>query len=129
MMMLRKLAISSGSIESVKSSMPCALENPCPVAVRGQHVGEARQRVEPVPLAEVDGRLVAEAPVRLVGSLKYSSENGSNSTGVGSTVMSCSLTFGRGATVTDGIDRLAPPRSTASTTEISSSTSISEPLM
>ena len=38
-----------------------------PVAVRGQHVGEARQRVEPVLLAEVDGRLVAEPPVHLGG--------------------------------------------------------------
>ena len=36
-----------------------------PVAVRGQHVGEARQRVEPVLLAEVHRRLVAEPPVHL----------------------------------------------------------------
>ena len=43
--------------------------------------------------------------------------------------MSAPRAVGRGATVTDGIDRLAPPRSTASTTDTSSSTSISEPLM
>ena len=36
-----------------------------PVPVRGQDVGEARQRVEPVLLAEVHGRLVAQPPVHL----------------------------------------------------------------
>ena len=38
-----------------------------PVAVRGEDVGEARQRVEPVLLAEVDRRFVAEPPVDLGG--------------------------------------------------------------
>ena len=53
------------AFESVDSSMPCALENPCQSRCAVDDVGEARQRVEPVLLAVVDGRLVAQSPVHL----------------------------------------------------------------
>ena len=60
-----KLAISSGSFESVEELDAVRAREALPVAVRGEHVGEARQRVEPVVLVEVHRRFVAEPPVHL----------------------------------------------------------------
>ena len=102
---------------------------PLPVSVRRQDVGEARQRVEPVPLAEVHGCFVAQAPVHVVGVVEELLGERIELDGSRRRGHVLSLACGRGATVTEGIDRLAPLRRTASTTAISSSTAISEPLM
>ena len=108
-----------------------------PVAVRRHHVGEARERVEPVVLVEVHRCFVAQAPVHLRGVVEVL---------VGERVEfngrrpSCALldarcrtvysgaATGRGASVTDGTDSDAPPLSTASTTVTRCSTSMSEPV-
>jgi hypothetical protein len=99
-----------------------------PVAVRGKDVGETRQRVEPVLLAVVHGRLVTETPVHLGGIVEELLRERVELDRVRRDGHERSLRAGRGATVTDGIDRLAPPRSTASTTDTSSSTEIRLPL-
>jgi hypothetical protein len=99
-----------------------------PVAVSSQDVGEARQGVEPVTLAVVDGRFVAETPVHLGRVVEELFGERIELDGGFGDAHACSLPPGRGATVTDGIDKLAPPRSTASTTVTSSSTSIRHPL-
>src|SRR5260370_2928860 len=98
-----------------------------PVAVRGQDVGEARQRVEPVSLAVVHGRLVAETPVHVGGVVEELLRERVELDGGRRDAHDCSLASARGVTVTDGIDRLAPPRSTASTTDTSSSTATRPP--
>src|ERR687897_422580 len=95
---------------------------PLPVAVRGQDVGKARQRIEAVLLAAIHRRLVAKTPVQRVGVVEELLRERIELDWFRCDGHECSLTSGRGATVTDGIDRLAPPRSTASTTETSSST-------
>ena len=129
--------MSSGSFDSVERSMPCALEHALPVAVRRHHVGEARERVEPVVLVEVHRCLVAQAPVHLGGVVEVlvgeriecngRGRHARSSMLVARTVYSGAAT-GRGASVTEGTDSDAPPLSTASTTVTRCSTSMSEPV-
>src|SRR5262249_57882709 len=74
------------------------------------------------------GSLVAKAPVQVVGVVeellgeRIELHRGRRDGHDGSSG------FGRGATVTDGIERLAPARSKASTTDTRSSTAIMLPL-
>ena len=67
MMIIPSARIRLGSLVSVDRSTPWALEKPCQSRWAGDHVVEAGQGVEAVPLVEVHGRLVAEPPVHLGG--------------------------------------------------------------
>ena len=84
---------------------------PLPIAVRGHDVGEARQRVEPVLLAVVDRRLVAEAPVHLARVVEVLVRERIELDGLWSVIAACSS--GGGGSGCDGDRRHRQRRAAA----------------